>query len=78
MRFNNHKSSLLRYGKGQRGMAGEHLYEHFFEAGHEGLSDMAYKIIDKTDFNKPVEREGFWAYKLNTFVPHGLNVRDFF
>ena len=68
----------MRYGKGQRGMAGEHLYEHFFEAGHEGLSDMAYKIIDKTDFNKPVEREGFWAYKLNTFVPHGLNVRDFF
>ena len=78
MRFNNHKSRLLRYRKGQRGMACEHLYAHFFEVGHEGLSDMAVKIIDKTDFNKPVEREGFWAYKLNTFVPHGLNVRDFF
>ena len=32
---------LLRYGKGQRGMDGEHLYAHFFEAGLEGLSDMA-------------------------------------
>ena len=46
-------------GNGQRGMAGGHLYAHFFEAGHGGLSDLAVKIIDKTDFSKPVEREGF-------------------
>ena len=30
-RFNNHKSSMNRYGKGQRGICGEHLYAHFFE-----------------------------------------------
>ena len=40
MQVNNHKSSLT----------GEHLYSHFFEAGHEGLSDIAVKIIDKTDY----------------------------
>ena len=27
-RFNNHKSSLKRFGKGQRGIASEHLYAH--------------------------------------------------
>ena len=29
-RFNNHKSSLNRFGKGVRGIAGEHLYALFF------------------------------------------------
>ena len=35
--------------QGQRGMAGEHLYAQFLEASHEGLSDIAVKIIDKKD-----------------------------
>ena len=38
---------------------------------------MAVKVIDKTDISKPVEIEGLWAFKLNTFVPHELNVRDY-
>lgn len=76
-RFNNHKSSLNRYGKGQRGIAGEHLYAHFFEVGHRGLEDVRVKVIDKTDLNEPTNREGFWAYKLNSFMPQGLNLRDF-
>ena len=58
-RFNNHKSSLIRYGKGQRGISGEHLYAHFFGVGHEGLSDVSVKIIDKTNVNEPTIREGF-------------------
>ena len=32
-RFNNHSSSLNRFGKEQRGIAGENLYAHFFEGG---------------------------------------------
>ena len=36
------------------------------------------KIIDKTDINEPTKREGFGAYKLNSFTPQGLNQRDFF
>ena len=77
-RFNNHKSSVKRYGNGQRGIPGEHLYAHFCEGGHEGIKDMLVKIVDKTDVSDPTKREGFWAYKLDSFVPKGLNLMDFF
>ena len=76
-RFNNHKSSANRFGNGARGIAGEHLYEHFFQSGHNGLEDIVVKIIDRADVNDPTRREGFWAYKLDSFVPKGLNIRDF-
>ena len=33
IRFNNHKSSLNRYGRGQRNIPGEHLYSHFLKMG---------------------------------------------
>ena len=29
------------------------------------------------DVNDPMFRDGFWTYKLDTFVPKGLNLRDF-
>ena len=44
---------------------------------HKGLEDVKDMIIDKTNVNQPTERESFWAYRLNTFVSNGLNVRDF-
>ena len=47
-RFNNYKSSMNRYDKGQRGICGEHLYPHFFEEGHLGLEDLDVQIIDVT------------------------------
>ena len=75
--FNNHKSSLFRYGRGRRGIPGVHLYVHFFGEGHRGLDDIIVTIIDKTDISKPAEREGFWVYKLDPFVPHELNLGDF-
>ena len=52
-------------------MAGEHLYAHFFEMEHRGIEDMLVTIIDKTNINEPTQREGFWAYKLYSFIPHG-------
>ena len=75
-RFNNHKSSLTRYGKGQHNILGEHLYAHFFTECHEGLSDLIVNIIDRLDINNPTNREGYWIYRLNTFLPNGLNLRD--
>ena len=57
-RFNKHKSSLKRLGKGQRGIAGEHLYAYFFEDRHKGIEDIQVKIIDRTDVNDPTNREG--------------------
>lgn len=55
--FNNHKSSLNRYGRGQQNVPEEHLYLHFFEDGHEGLSDLVAKITDKMDTRDPMARE---------------------
>ena len=28
--------------------------------------------------NEPTRREGFWAYKLDTFIPKGFNLRYIF
>ena len=41
------------------------------------MHDIRGKVIDKTDVNDPTRREGFWAYKLNSFIHLGLNLRDF-
>ena len=46
-------------------------------AGHIGLCDVRVIIIDKTNVDRPTQREAFWVYKLDTFVPRGLYVRDF-
>ena len=75
--FNNHKSSLNRYGRGQRNILGKHLYSLFFGDGHEGFSDLVMKIIDKMDTRGPMARESFWVHKLNTFLPYRLNLQDF-
>ena len=57
--FNNHKSSLIRYGKGQKKICGKHLYSHFCTEGHSGIKDFSVQIIDVTDVNNPTERESF-------------------
>ena len=33
------------------------LYAHLFGVGHEGLSDVSVKIIDKTNVNEPTIRK---------------------
>ena len=76
LRFNNHKSSINRFSKGQRGLSDQHLYGHFFEEGYSGLNDFRAQIIDVTGVNKPTERERFWIEKLNTYLPLGLNLRE--
>ena len=76
LRFNNHKSSLNKYGRGQTNVAGQHLYAHFFGEGHSGLSDLSVQVIDCTDVNNPTERESFWIEKLNCYVPNGLNLKE--
>ena len=61
-RFNNHNSSINRYGKRQRGTCREHLYAHFFE-GHLGLEDLEVQVIDVTDKRDHTKRESVWAEK---------------
>ena len=68
---------MRKYEQGGRKMAAEHLHAHFFSPGHNSLCDVRVIIIDKTNVDRPTQREAFWVYKLDTFVPRGLNVRDF-
>ena len=77
-RFNNHETSVKRYGNKLRGLLGEHLYAHFYEGKLEGIKDMLVKIVDRTDVSDPTKREGFWAYKLDSFLPKGLKLGNFF
>ena len=69
---------MIRFGKGQRGIPGEHLYKHFFDDGHKGLEKMVVKIIDKMNINDPTNREGFLVNKLNLFILNRLNLKDIF
>ena len=77
IRFNNRKSSLNRFGRGQRGICGEHLYPHFYVEDCLRLQDVIVEIKDITDVRKPTERESFWIEKLKCFIPLGLNVKEF-
>ena len=76
LRFNNHKSSLNRYGQGIRNINGQHLYGHFFGEGHLGLIDFRVQIIDSTDVINPTERESYWIEKINCYCPLRLNMRE--
>ena len=40
------------------------------------MDDWKFQIIDSANSEKALrERESFWQYKLNTFLPIGLNER---
>ena len=49
----------------------------FLALGIKGLCDVRVIIMDKTNVDRPTQRKAFWVYKLDTFVPRGLDVRDF-
>jgi hypothetical protein len=68
---------MRKYEQMSRKMAAEHLYTHFLGPGHKGLDDVRVIIIDKTNIGKPAQIKGSILgslYKLDTFVPRGLNV----
>ena len=84
-RFNNYKSHHRNYCKRDKNGTLEKgnsvpqqlFHKHFLQEGHNGISDMIFTLIDKADNNAEVlKRESFWQFKLNTFEPHGLNVRN--
>ena len=52
------------------------FHAHFMLDGHCGINDWEIILIDK-GCNKQETRKKdlFWQYKLDTFVPHGLNER---
>ena len=41
------------------------------------IGELRVKIIDKTNINGPANMEWCWVYKLNSFIPQRLDLRDF-
>ena len=55
----------------------QQFHEHFDLPGHSGWSDFDFILIDQgISENDARKREMFWQYKLNTFLPKGLNERE--
>ena len=74
-RFSNYKS-CNKYHK-DKTVPQQELQEHFDLPGHSGFANFEYTLIDQGNSLEDVrKRERFWQYKLNTFLPHGLNDRE--
>ena len=59
LRWSNYKSNDKKFKKGEHCMS-EHLYEHFFNDGHNGfIKDVVITLIDKTDGKDPKNRENY-------------------
>ena len=72
--FNNYKSSSRKFSNGMS-VAQAEIFRHCTEANHNGfLEGVTIRIIDRV-FGESRLRKGFWQFKLNSFMPEGLNVR---
>ena len=50
------------------------FHTHFMLDGHCGINDWEIILIDKgCNKQETRQKELFWQYKLDTFVPHGLS-----
>ena len=47
------------------------FHEHFCSDEYNGIQDWVITLIEQVDDER--QRELFWAYKLDTFYPNGLN-----
>ena len=74
-RFNNYKSSQ-KYHR-EKPVSQQALHDHFDLPGHTGFQDFDFILIDQGNSeNNTRKREMFWQYKLDTFIPRGLNDRE--
>ena len=50
------------------------FHEHFCSDDHNGIQGWIITLIEQVDDEKFLrQREFFWAHKLDTFYPSGLN-----
>ena len=78
LRFNQYKSNMTKYLKGQRGakVKQEKLFEQFCTENHDRtLKSMKVQIIDHCDPQDQEKREFFWEHTLDTHYPKGLNIK---
>ena len=55
------------------------FHEHFCSDDHNGIQDWVIALIEQVDDEKFLrQRELFWAHKLDTFYPNGLNQREIY
>ena len=55
------------------------FHEHFCSDDHNGIQDWVITLIEQVDDEKFLrQRELFWAHKLDTFYPNGLNQREIY
>ena len=73
-RFNKYKSSSKKFSSGVAVTQAE-LFRHFTEVNHhECLEDVSFQMIDRV-FGVSRHKERFWQFRLQSFIPEGLNVR---
>ena len=77
-RFNNYKMADKYYNGDKRDKVKQLLFhEHFSQSDHHRVDDWSVTLIDQACNKATVRRkESFWQYKLDTFIPKGLNTRD--
>ena len=82
-RANNYKSTHRKF-KNKKQVPKEALkqkvfHEHFCLDDYNGIQDWVITLIEQVDDEKFLrQRELFWAHKLDTFYPNGLNQRDIY
>ena len=84
-RFNNYKFQFRKYSRLKesgcqnpgKDISQARCFEHFLSNDHGGMDDWSFQIIDQADTRERLRvREAFWQYRLNSFIPHGLNERE--
>ena len=66
-RFNNYKSCSRRFDEGELVNQAD-FFRHFSEVGHRGfLKDVTFQVVD-TLFGDSKAKEGFWQFKLDSFI----------
>ena len=75
-RFNNYKGHSRKFYDGSSGIPQAEFISHVTGGAHEGyLKDVRVIIIDRLN-GKGRQRESFWQYKLETFSPQGINIKQ--
>ena len=70
--FNNYRSCHRKFCRGHS-VFQISFHAHFMVDGHCGINDWEIILIDKgCNKQETRQKELFWQYKLDTFVPHGL------
>ena len=55
------------------------FHEHFSSDDHNGIQNWVITLIEQVDNEKFLrQKDLFWAHKLDTFYPNGLNQREIY